>query len=137
MGTPRRLNADSKSRKTDLRRKSTSRSRDAGARVSNNGERCSEEWVRFGAWNVRSLRGREEELLEEMEKYKLEILGVSETKMKGNGSKAGRQRKMHFHVNRGRKSKGWGRYIYVGVGESVSERVEVCKQKDCEDKAED
>ena len=92
------MRADSKSRKTDLRRKSTSRSRDAGARVSNNGERCSEEWVRFGAWNVRSLRGREEELLEEMEKYKLEILGVSETKMKGNGSKAGRQRKMHFHV---------------------------------------
>ena len=44
--------------------------------------------VRFGAWNVRSLKGREEELLEEMEKYRLEIVGVSETKMKGNGSKA-------------------------------------------------
>ena len=52
MGTPGRLSADSKSRKTDLRSKSRSRSRDAGARVSDNGERCSKEWVRFGAWNV-------------------------------------------------------------------------------------
>ena len=49
MGTPGRPSADSKSRKTDLYSKNTSRSRDAGARVSDNGERCSEEWVRFGA----------------------------------------------------------------------------------------
>ena len=31
---------------------------------------------------MRSLRGREEESVEEMVKYKLEVLGVSETKLK-------------------------------------------------------
>ena len=39
----------------------------AGVRIG--GDRCKAngaEWVRFGAWNVRSLRGREEELVEEM-----------------------------------------------------------------------
>ena len=37
---------------------------------------------------MRSLRGREEELVDEMVKYRLEVLGVSEMRMKGNGSKA-------------------------------------------------
>ena len=37
---------------------------------------------------MRSLRGREEELVEEMIKYRLEVLGVSETKLKGNGARA-------------------------------------------------
>ena len=52
--------------------------------VSVNRERCNKEGVKFDAWNVQSLIGREEELLEEMKKYNLEILGVSETKMKGS-----------------------------------------------------
>ena len=61
----------------------------AGVKIG--GDRCragNAEWVRFGAWNVRSLRGREEELVEEMVKYRLEVLEVSETKLKGNGARA-------------------------------------------------
>ena len=34
---------------------------------------------------MRSLRGREEELVEEIVKYRLEVLGVSEMKLKGIG----------------------------------------------------
>ena len=41
---------------------------------------------RFGCWNVRSVNGREE-LFTEMKKYRLEVLGVSETKVKENGMK--------------------------------------------------
>ena len=40
------------------------------------------------AWNVRYLRGREEELVEEMVKYRLEVVGVSMRKLKGNGARA-------------------------------------------------
>ena len=41
---------------------------------------------RFGCWNVRSVNGREE-LFTEMKKYRLEVLGVSETKVRGNRMK--------------------------------------------------
>jgi len=42
---------------------------------------------RFGCWNVRSMNGKEEELVAEMKKYRLEVVGVSETKVRGNGLK--------------------------------------------------
>jgi len=40
------------------------------------------EEVRFGAWNVTGVRGREVELVDAMEAYKLDVLGVSETWLK-------------------------------------------------------
>ena len=40
---------------------------------------------RFGCWNVRTVSGREEELADEMKRYRLKLLGVSEAKMRGNG----------------------------------------------------
>ena len=42
---------------------------------------------RFGCWNVRSMIGKEEELVVEMKKYRLEILRVSETNVRGNRRK--------------------------------------------------
>ena len=42
---------------------------------------------RFGTWNVRSLTGKEVELVEEIKRYRLDVLGVSEGKMRGNGMK--------------------------------------------------
>ena len=36
---------------------------------------------------MRSPRGKEEELVKDMVKYRLEMLGVSETKLKGNGAR--------------------------------------------------
>ena len=33
------------------------------------------------------MSGREEELLDEMKRYRLKVLGVSEAKMRGNGMK--------------------------------------------------
>ena len=35
--------------------------------------------LRIGVWNVRLMRSKEEELVEEMKKYRLDILGVSDT----------------------------------------------------------
>ena len=40
--------------------------------------------TRFGCWNVRTMSGREEELIGEMKRYGLEVLGVSEARMRGN-----------------------------------------------------
>ena len=45
------------------------------------------EQLRFAAWNIRIMSGREVELVEEMKKYRLEMLGVSEANMRGNGEK--------------------------------------------------
>ena len=41
------------------------------------------DYLRIGAWNVRSMRHKEEELAEEMRKYRLDILGVSKTHLLG------------------------------------------------------
>ncbi|KAG8227539.1 hypothetical protein J437_LFUL008411 [Ladona fulva] len=40
--------------------------------------------MRIGTWNIETINGKEVELVEEMEKYRLEILGLSEVKKKGN-----------------------------------------------------
>ena len=37
----------------------------------------------IGCWNVRTMSGREEELIDEMKRYGLEVLGVSEAGLKG------------------------------------------------------
>ena len=42
---------------------------------------------RFGCWNIRTMSGREEELVDEMKRCGREVLGVSEARMKGNGVK--------------------------------------------------
>ena len=46
-----------------------------------------EKLYRIGTWNVRSLRNKECELIREMEWYNLDVLGLSETKVRGNGMK--------------------------------------------------
>ena len=42
---------------------------------------------RLGTWNVRTLRMREEEVIREMTHYNIDVLGLSETKVRGNGMK--------------------------------------------------
>ena len=43
---------------------------------------------RIGTWNNRSLRNEECELIRVMEQYNLDVLGLSETKVRGNDLKA-------------------------------------------------
>ena len=50
----------------------------------NDSKRVDNMIKRFGCWNVRSMNSKEEELVAEMKKYRLEVLGVSETKVRGN-----------------------------------------------------
>ena len=103
-----------------------------GGRVTNNhagvrigGDRCKAngvEWVRFGAWNVRSLRGREEELVEEMIKYRLKVLGVSETKLKGNGARAvGEGMCVFSGVQEGRAKAGVAVFLSKKMGKCLRE----------------
>lgn len=43
--------------------------------------------IRIGNWNVRSIIGKEEEIVEEMIKFKVDIMAITETKKKGKGIK--------------------------------------------------
>jgi len=56
---------------------------------------------RLGTWNVRTLRSREEEVIREMKRYNLDVLGLSETKVRGNGM----------------KEIDGAKYVYAGVSE--------------------
>ena len=70
---------------------------------------------RFGCWNVRTMNGREQELVAEMEKYRLEVLGVSEANVRGNGVKMiGDTTCVYSGVQRGR--------VKAGVAILLSER---------------
>ena len=77
------------------------------------------EQLRFGAWNIRTMSGREVELVEEMKKYRLEMLGVSEAKVRGNGEKAiGDVRCVFLGIQDGRAR--------AGVAILLSERLGRC-----------
>ena len=41
--------------------------------------------TKIGTWNLRSIKGKELELLGEIKKYNINILGITETKKKGQG----------------------------------------------------
>ena len=47
------------------------------------GTKSRADLFRVGAWNVRSLKHKEAEVVEEVKSYRLEVLGVSETCLKG------------------------------------------------------
>ena len=80
----------------------------AGIRIGGEQSKANgAEWVRYGAWNVRSLRGRKKELVEEMVKDRLEVLGVSETKLKGNVARVVGEGMCVFFWSSGGKSEGW------------------------------
>ena len=77
------------------------------------------EQLRFGAWNIRTMSGREVELVEEMKKYRLEMLGVSEAKVRGKGEKAiGDVRCVFLGIQDGRAR--------TGVAILLSERLGRC-----------
>ena len=53
--------------------------------AKNSGSGLDGNLSRFRCWNVRTVIGREQELVEETKKYWLEVLGISEAKVGGNG----------------------------------------------------
>ena len=42
---------------------------------------------RIGTWNVRSIKNKENEVIREMKRYNIDVLGLSETKARGAGMK--------------------------------------------------
>ena len=88
------------------------------------------EQLGFGAWNIRTMSGREVELVEEIKKHRLEMLGVSEAKVKENGEKAiGDVRCVFSGVQNGRPRAGVVILLSERLGrclrewECVSERI--------------
>lgn len=78
--------------------------------------------LRFGTWNIKTLNGKEEEIVDEMEKYRLNILGLSEVKRKGRGEKTLKKNyKLYYSgVTEGRAKKGVG-FI---IKEDLENRIE-------------
>ena len=74
---------------------------------------------RIGTWNVRTLRSREEEVVREMARYNIDVLGLSETKARGNGmTEIDGARYVYAGVTEGRAK--------CGVGIIVAERLADC-----------
>ena len=64
---------------------------------------------RFGCWNIRSMSGREEELVDKMKRYRFKVLGVNEAKMRGNGiRRIGDATCVYSEVQEGRSKAGVG-----------------------------
>ena len=73
---------------------------------------------RIGTWNVRTLRTREE-AVREMARYNIDVLGLSETKARGNGmTEIDGARYVYAGVTEGRAK--------CGVGITVAERLVDC-----------
>lgn len=43
--------------------------------------------ARIVTWNIRSIKNKEKEVIHEMKWYNIDVLGLSETKAKGDGMK--------------------------------------------------
>lgn len=61
-------------------------------------EQNKKETLKIGTWNVRSINGKEVELVEEFERAGLDVLGITETKKKGKGME---QLEGHIHIYSG------------------------------------
>ena len=70
---------------------------------------------------MRSLRGREDELVEEMVKYSLEVLGVSEMKLQGNGARAVGKGVCFSGVQEGRAKAGVAVFLSKKIGKCLRE----------------
>ena len=55
--------------------------------TASSSSKIGRQYTRVRTWNVRTLKNKEQEVSEEMEKYRLSVLGVSETHLKGCGEK--------------------------------------------------
>ena len=93
---------------------------------------------RIGTWNVQSPKGKEQELIGEMKRYDLGILGVSETKWKGSDAKTVDDCYVISRVlSDGRARVGVAVFLsekmsrYVRSWQCMSERIVVVKLKIC------
>ena len=107
--------------------------------TASSSSRAGREYTRVGIWNIRTLRNKEQEGIEEMKKYRLSVFGVSETHLKGCGEKViGDTVMVYSGVSEGR-AKGGVAGIIVGEmrdclkeWQCVSERlvkVRICFEK--------
>lgn len=70
-----------------LNRKINSNVQGQKVKIQENEQKQKQKMWRVATWNVRSIMGKEDELIEEFEEIDIDILGVTEIKMKGRGEK--------------------------------------------------
>ncbi|KAK9702374.1 hypothetical protein QE152_g29991 [Popillia japonica] len=82
--------------------------------IKKNRAKMNEKVWKIGTWNIRSLTGKEHELVDEMEKVNMDVVGITETKKKGQGeiNLKGGHRLIYSGVNHeSRAREGVGCYI--------------------------
>ena len=83
--------------------------------TASSSSKIGRQYTRVGTWNVRTLKNKEQEVIEEMKKYRLSVLGVSETHLKGCGEKeTGGAVMVYSGVKEGRAK---GGVVLIIVGE--------------------
>ena len=82
------------------------------------------ESIRLGTWNVRTLNhaGNMDNLTQEMEEMKTDILGISETHWSGCGVLK-REKKTHVYMFRRRRKQTWSRQFTQFKSKQKSKRV--------------
>ena len=107
--------------------------------TASSSNRVGIEYTTIGIWNVRMLTDKEEEVIKEMKKYRLSVLEVSETHLKGCGEKEfGDAVMVHSRVAEGRAKSGVAVIIASEMKDCLKEwqcvgerlvKVQICFEK--------
>ena len=89
----------------------------------NKRHRARKRLMNYGTWNVQGIRGKMEEIMSELGKLKMDVIGLTETKRKGTGSEiVGGYVHLYSGVPRDRRAE-TGVYILIKKGLKKVQRI--------------